>query len=137
MFNLGLWVNWGTLCSGEEEKNEEEEDDGDEDQLNRELLIINRHSEKCPEENSPTHSLSNVSLYFCFTWFHLNSQFDSFLLFFGINSWFSFILLLKWVWLWFVFVDNKISENKNVLGELASDIWSVWDYITIHMVNHD
>lgn len=43
---LGLWVNWGTLCSGEEEKNEEEEDDGDEDQLNRELLIINRHIQK-------------------------------------------------------------------------------------------
>lgn len=39
-------MNWGTLCSGEEEKNEEEEDDGDEDQLNRELLIINRHIQK-------------------------------------------------------------------------------------------
>lgn len=43
---LDLWVIWGTLCSGEEEENEEEEDDGDEDQLNRELLIINRHIQK-------------------------------------------------------------------------------------------
>lgn len=42
----GLWGNWGTLCSREEEKNEEEEGDGDEDQLNRELLIINRHIKK-------------------------------------------------------------------------------------------
>lgn len=42
----GLLVIWGTLCLGEEEENEEEEDDGDEDQLNRELLIINRHIQK-------------------------------------------------------------------------------------------
>ncbi len=42
----GLWVIWGTLCSGEEEENEEGDGDGDEDQLNRELLIINRHIQK-------------------------------------------------------------------------------------------
>lgn len=68
---------WGTLCSGEEEENEEEEDDGDEDQLNRELLIINRHIQrKCLEENSRTHSLSNVSLDFCLTPIQFSSQFD-------------------------------------------------------------
>lgn len=42
---LGLWVIWGTLCSGEEEENEEGDGD-DEDQLNRELLIINKHFQK-------------------------------------------------------------------------------------------
>lgn len=35
------------------------------------------HSEKCLEENSLTHSLSNVSLDFYLTWMHFNSQFDS------------------------------------------------------------